>query len=58
VLTIAISLESFSLRTAVKESNLVRGEQTWVQFVRHCEEPERPRRALSSEWLVLLVPAW
>src|SRR5690554_1194533 len=34
VLAIAIVLESFSLRTAVRESNLVRGEQSWVQFVR------------------------
>src|SRR5688572_33396837 len=35
VLVIAIGLESFSLRTAVKESNHVRGTQNWVQFVRH-----------------------
>jgi cation diffusion facilitator family transporter len=35
VLVIAIVLESFSLRTAVKESNQVRGKQGWVQFVRH-----------------------
>lgn len=42
VLSIAIGLESFSLRTAVKESNLVRGDQTWVQFVRHAKAPELP----------------
>ena len=42
VLGIAIILESFSLRTAVKESNLVRGKQTWVQFVRHAKAPELP----------------
>jgi cation diffusion facilitator family transporter len=42
VLVIAIVLESFSLRTAVKESNLVRGKQTWVQFVRHAKAPELP----------------
>ncbi|MET0932609.1 MAG: cation transporter [Mycetocola sp.] len=42
VLTIAIVLESFSLRTAVKESNTVRGKQTWVQFVRHAKAPELP----------------
>ncbi|MGI9824354.1 cation diffusion facilitator family transporter [Agromyces sp. Marseille-Q5079] len=42
VLTIAIVLESFSLRTAVKESNHVRGRQTWVQFVRRAKAPELP----------------
>ncbi|WP_157007355.1 cation diffusion facilitator family transporter [Agromyces laixinhei] len=42
VLTIAIVLESFSLRTAVKESNLVRGRQSWVQFVRRAKAPELP----------------
>jgi cation diffusion facilitator family transporter len=40
VLVIAIGLESFSLRTAVRESNHVRGEQSWVQFVRHAKAPE------------------
>ncbi|WP_400999901.1 cation diffusion facilitator family transporter [Agromyces sp. GXQ0307] len=42
VLVIAIALESFSLRTAVKESNLIRGRQTWVQFVRRAKAPELP----------------
>jgi len=42
VLSIAIGLESFSLRTAVKESNHTRGEQSWVQFVRHAKAPELP----------------
>src|SRR5918994_3747395 len=42
VLSIAIVLESFSLRTAVKESNHVRGRQSWVQFVRHAKAPELP----------------
>ncbi|MEO6309621.1 MAG: cation diffusion facilitator family transporter [Leifsonia sp.] len=42
VLVIAIVLESFSLRTAVKESNLVRGGQSWVKFVRHAKAPELP----------------
>ncbi|GAA1058594.1 cation diffusion facilitator family transporter [Agromyces bracchium] len=42
VLVIAIVLESFSLRTAVKESNLIRGKQTWVQFVRRAKAPELP----------------
>ncbi|KRE31480.1 cation diffusion facilitator family transporter [Agromyces sp. Soil535] len=42
VLVIAIVLESFSLRTAVKESNHTRGRQSWVQFVRHAKAPELP----------------
>ncbi|GAA2302419.1 cation diffusion facilitator family transporter [Glycomyces scopariae] len=42
VLVIAIVLESFSLRTAVKESNAVRGKQTWVQFIKGSRSPELP----------------
>lgn len=43
VLLIAIVLESFSLRTAVKESNHVRARgQSWVSFVRHAKAPELP----------------
>jgi cation diffusion facilitator family transporter len=42
VLTIAIGLESFSLRTAITESNLVRGTQGWVAFIRHAKAPELP----------------
>ncbi len=42
VLSIAMVLESLSLRTAVRESNLVRGEQSWVAFIRHAKAPELP----------------
>jgi len=42
VLSIAIVLESFSLRTAVRESNLVRGTQSWVSFIRRAKAPELP----------------
>lgn len=43
VLVIAIVLESFSLRTAIKESNHVRARgQSWVSFVRHSKAPELP----------------
>ncbi len=43
VLIIAIGLESFSLRTAVRESNLVRDKgQSWVSFVRRSKAPELP----------------
>lgn len=43
VLLIAIVLESFSLRTAIRESNHVRlPGQSWVSFVRHSKAPELP----------------
>lgn len=43
VLLVAIALESFSLRTAVKESNQVRPKnESWVAFVRHAKAPELP----------------
>ena len=42
VLLIAIVLESFSLRTAVRESNHVRGTQGWIEFVRRAKAPELP----------------
>jgi cation diffusion facilitator family transporter len=43
VLVIAIVLESFSLRTALKESNEHRtAGQSWVAFVRHAKAPELP----------------
>jgi len=42
VLSIAIVLESFSLRTAVRESNHVRGTQGWIQFIRRAKAPELP----------------
>ncbi len=42
VLVIAILLEAFSFRTAIVESNKVRGRQSWVTFVRHAKAPELP----------------
>jgi cation diffusion facilitator family transporter len=42
VLVIAIVMESFSLRTAVVESNHVRGRATWVHFIRRSRSPELP----------------
>ena len=42
VLLIAVVLESFSLRTAVRESNHVRGTQGWIQFIRRAKAPELP----------------
>ncbi|MET9542542.1 cation diffusion facilitator family transporter [Streptomyces sp. NPDC006553] len=42
VLVFAIIAESFSFRTAIKESNLIRGSLTWTQFVRRAKAPELP----------------
>lgn len=42
VLSVAIVLESFSFRTAIKEMNKIRGESSWVRFVRHARVPELP----------------
>ncbi|MEU4380391.1 cation diffusion facilitator family transporter [Micromonospora echinofusca] len=42
VLVAAIIMETFSFRTAIKESNLVRGNQSWVRFVRRAKAPELP----------------
>jgi cation diffusion facilitator family transporter len=42
VLGVAIGMESFSFRTAIHEANQVRGEATWVQFVRRAKAPELP----------------
>jgi cation diffusion facilitator family transporter len=42
VLTAAIVMESFSFRTAIVESNHVRGDRSWVQFVRTAKAPELP----------------
>jgi cation diffusion facilitator family transporter len=42
VLIGAIVAESFSFRTAIRESNHVRGRQGWVSFVRNAKQPELP----------------
>src|SRR5690349_4871047 len=42
VLAIAIVLESLSLRTAVRESNRVRGSGGWLAFIRRAKAPELP----------------
>jgi len=42
VLGIAIALEGFSLRTAIKESNSARGRAGWHSFIRHAKAPELP----------------
>jgi cation diffusion facilitator family transporter len=42
VLVAAIGLEGFSFRTAIRESNQVRGSQRWTAFVRSAKAPELP----------------
>jgi cation diffusion facilitator family transporter len=42
VLIVAIVLESFSFRTAIKESNHIRGKQSWIEFIRRAKAPELP----------------
>ena len=42
VLVVAIGMESFSFRTAVRESNKLRGSRSWLRFVRSSKAPELP----------------
>jgi cation diffusion facilitator family transporter len=42
VLIAAIGMESFSFRTAIRESNPLRKNASWVQFVRRSRNPELP----------------
>ncbi|MEU1597714.1 cation diffusion facilitator family transporter [Streptomyces sp. NPDC005708] len=42
VLVFAILAEGFSFRTAIKESNGLRGTLSWAQFIRRAKAPELP----------------
>ena len=42
VLAACFVLESFSLRTAIRESNHERGGRPWHSFIRHTKSPELP----------------
>ncbi|MFE1290389.1 cation diffusion facilitator family transporter [Streptomyces sp. NPDC058751] len=42
VLVFAIIAESFSFRTAIQESNALRGSHSWSQFIRRAKAPELP----------------
>ncbi|MEV4468935.1 MULTISPECIES: cation diffusion facilitator family transporter [Nonomuraea] len=42
VLIFAIIAEALSFRTAVKESNPLRGKQSWISFIRRSKSPELP----------------
>jgi cation diffusion facilitator family transporter len=42
VLAIAVCLESYSFHTAITESSKIKGDQSWVSFVRRTKNPELP----------------
>lgn len=42
VLIIAIVLESFSFRVAIRESRPLKGDKSWWHFIRHEKSPELP----------------
>jgi cation diffusion facilitator family transporter len=42
VLFVAMAMEGFSLHTAVNESNQVRGDRSWVAYIRTAKAPELP----------------
>ena len=42
ILGVAIVLESYSFRTAIRESNHIRGDASWVAFIRRAKAPELP----------------
>ena len=42
VLVIAIVMETFSFRTAIIESNKLRGHVSWTRFIRNARAPELP----------------
>jgi cation diffusion facilitator family transporter len=42
VLVVAIGLEGFSFRTAIHETQKIRGTQSWIGFIRHSRIPELP----------------
>ncbi|MFI2204564.1 cation diffusion facilitator family transporter [Streptomyces sp. NPDC020192] len=42
VLVFAVIAEGFSFRTAIKESNELRGKLSWAQFIRRAKAPELP----------------
>ena len=42
ILVVAIALETYSFRTAIKESRPLKGNGTWWQFIRQSKVPELP----------------
>ncbi|MFL5518678.1 MAG: cation diffusion facilitator family transporter [Gemmatimonadales bacterium] len=42
ILAVAIGLEAFSFRTAIRESRPLKGRESWWGFIRRSKEPELP----------------
>jgi cation diffusion facilitator family transporter len=42
ILLVAIALEGFSFRTAVREARPLKGSSSWVRFIRRSKQPELP----------------
>jgi cation diffusion facilitator family transporter len=42
ILAVAIVLEIFSFRTAIVEARAIKGDQSWISFIRHAKNPELP----------------
>ena len=42
ILGVAIVLEAFSFRTAIREARLIKGDAGWWQFIRRSKNPELP----------------
>jgi cation diffusion facilitator family transporter len=42
ILVFAIAAESFSFRTAIRETRPIKGDLSWVGFIRHAKTPELP----------------
>ncbi len=42
ILLVAVALETFSLRTAVRESRPLKGKSSWWGFIRRTKQPELP----------------
>ncbi|MDR2347584.1 MAG: cation diffusion facilitator family transporter, partial [Bifidobacteriaceae bacterium] len=42
VVALALVMEAFSLRTAIRETRPVKGGAGWIEFVRHSKAPELP----------------
>ncbi len=53
ILLVAIILESYSFRTAVKESKPLKGAQSWWSFIRSAKAPELPVLLLEDSGALL-----
>lgn len=42
ILLVAVGLEGFSFRTAIREAQPTKGDASWVQFIRRAKAPELP----------------